>query len=332
MLTTIAAGRVFDFSHVVGGRQLIGVANLAFGEGDDVYAVLKPEGFTDVLRLTIGPEPGDEEITATFSEINEGFFKSVWPAAAAVDSENNVYVTDELQHLVSIFDREGIFLRSFGEHGRGKGQFDRPSGIAFRENDDLYVVDTLNHRVQKLTKDGGFISEWGGHGSGEGEFNAPWGIAVDGSGDVYVADHKNHRIQKFDTEGNFVFALGEHGSSRGQFDHPSDVAVDSDGDIYVCDWVNNRVQVFDWEAEFITELHGSARELSKWQKLYVSGNPDVYKARRRAYSLDPEAKFALPTGVKFDENRSRLLVVDSQRWRIQIYNKLSDYSDPQFNI
>ena len=332
MLTTSAAGRVFDFSHVVGGRQITGIVHLAFGEGDDVYIVKKAAGFTDVLRLSIGPEPEDEEVTARFSEVNEGFFRDAWPACVTVGPNSDVYVTDELRHLVSVFDRDGLFLRHIGEHGIGEGQFDRPSGIVFNASGRMLVVDTLNHRVQELTTDGKFVNAWGSHGSEDGQFRSPWGITVDSDDHVYVADHKNHRIQKFDPDGNFKFALGGYGSEKGQFDHPSDVAVDPDGDIYVCDWVNNRVQVFDSDGGYISELGGSAIELSKWQKQYVRGNPDVYKARRRVSSLDPETMLALPTGVSFDASRSRLFVVDSQRWRIQIFNKLDDYSDPQFNI
>lgn len=332
MLTTSAAGRVFDFSHVVGGRQITGIVNLAFGEGDDVYMVKKAAGFTDVLRLSVGPEPGDEEVTARFSEVNDGFFRDAWPACVAVGPDSDVYVTDELRHLVSVFDRDGLFLRHVGEHGTGEGQFDRPSGIVFNKSGRMLVVDTLNHRVQELTTDGEFINAWGSHGSEEGQFRSPWGITVDGNGDVYVADHKNHRIQKFGADGAFKFALGSYGSEKGQFDHPSDVAVDPDGDIYVCDWVNNRVQVFDSEGGYVSELNGAAIELSKWQKQYVRGNPDVYKARRRVSSLDPETVLALPTGVQFDVARSRLFIVDSQRWRIQIFDKLNDYSEPQFNI
>ena len=332
MLTTSAAGRVFDFSHVVGGRQITGIVNLAFGEGDDVYMVKKAAGFTDVLRLSVGPEPGDEEVTARFSEVNDGFFRDAWPACVAVGPDSDVYVTDELRHLVSVFDRDGLFLRHVGEHGTGEGQFDRPSGIVFNKSGRMLVVDTLNHRVQELTTDGEFINAWGSHGSEEGQFRSPWGITVDGDGDVYVADHKNHRIQKFGADGAFKFALGSYGSEKGQFDHPSDVAVDPDGDIYVCDWVNNRVQVFDSEGGYVSELNGAAIELSKWQKQYVRGNPDVYKARRRVSSLDPETVLALPTGVQFDVARSRLFIVDSQRWRIQIFDKLDDYSEPQFNI
>ena len=86
------------------------------------------------------------------------------------------------------------------------------------------------------------------------------------------------------------------------------------------------------ETKYITTFDGDAQELSKWQHEYVLSNPDVYKVRRRVYSLEPEWRFALPMGVVFDNEKSRMLVADSQRWRIQIYNKLSDYSDPQFNI
>ena len=313
------------------GRQRAGLVNLAFGDGDDVYRAKKAAGFTDVLRLSVGPEPGDEEVTARFSEVNDGFFRDAWPACVAVGPDSDVYVTDELRHLVSVFDRDGLFLRHVGEHGTGEGQFDRPSGIVFNKSGRMLVVDTLNHRVQELTTDGEFVNAWGSHGSEEGQFRSPWGITVDGDGDVYVADHKNHRIQKFGADGAFKFALGSYGSEKGQFDHPSDVAVDPDGDIYVCDWVNNRVQVFDSEGGYVSELNGAAIELSKWQKQYVRGNPDVYKARRRVSSLDPETVLALPTGVQFDVARSRLFIVDSQRWRIQIFDKLDDYSDPQFN-
>ena len=84
--------------------------------------------------------------------------------------------------------------------------------------------------------------------------------------------------------------------------------------------------------EYITTFIGDAQELSKWQLEYVRSNPDVYKARRRVYTLEPEWRFALPSAVEFDSHNSRLMVADTQRWRIQIYNKLLDYSDPQFNI
>lgn len=332
MLTISVAGRVLDFSHVVGGRPITGVVSLAVGEGDDVFIVKKSATATDVQRLSIGSEPGDEEITATFSEVNEGLFDHSWPACIAIGPDHNVYVTDELKSDIMVFDRDGNLIRRIGVPGHGDGEFDRPSGIAFDGSGNMLVVDTMNNRVQKLTSDGRFVAAWGERGSANGQFQSPWGIAVDGAGAIYVADHLNHRVQKFTETGEFVASIGRYGSGPGEFDHPTDVAVDSSGDFYVCDWVNNRVQVFDVDGKYVTELAGSAVEMSKWQKRYVEGNPDVAKARRRVPSLELEAPFALPTGLDFDGKRLRLLVVDSQRWRIQIFNRLQDYSDPQFNI
>jgi hypothetical protein len=40
----------------------------------------------------------------------------------------------------------------------------------------------------------------------------------------------------------------------------------------------------------------------------------------------------MPRGVAFDEEKGRLMVADTQRGRIQIYNKLKDYLEPQFNL
>ncbi len=335
-LTTSAAGRAYDFSHVVGGRQITGIVNMAFGADDDIYITKKALGFFDVMRLKIGAEPGDEEEITSFREANPGFFDEAWPACVAIGPELDVYVTDELRHLISVFDRDGKFIRNIGQTGTGPGQFDRPSGIVFAEDGSMYVSDTMNHRIQHLTSDGELIHGFGAHGTDEGQFQSPWGINLDGDGNVFVADHKNHRIQKFDGSGNFLSALGSPdstpGAGAGEFDHPSDVAIDPDGEIYVCDWVNDRVQVFNKAGEYLLQLGGSAVELSKWQKRYIQGNPDVYKARRRVDSLEPESRFALPTGVKFENSRNRLFVVDSERWRIQIFNKLEGYAEPQFNI
>lgn len=332
-LTTSAAGRAYDFSRVVGGRQQMnGIISMAFGQDDDVYITQKALLFFDVTRLKIGPEPDDEELVMSFRDIDPNNFDGAWPACLAVGPDQDVYVTDELRHLISVFDGDGHFIRNFGQPGTGPGQFDRPSGIIFAADGSMYVSDTMNHRIQHLTSAGELIHAFGSQGPDEGQFESPWGINLDGEGNVFVADHRNHRIQKFDAGGNFISAIGSYGSGAGEFDHPTDVAIDPDGDIYVCDWANDRVQVFNQSGEYLLQMGGSAVALSKWQKRYVESNPDVIKARRRVNSLDPETKFALPTSVRFDVNRNRLFVVDSQRWRIQIFNKLKDYAEPQFNI
>ena len=332
MLTRIVDDRVYDFARVVGGRQIMGLYTLGLGSGNDVYCILRMPYSAKVLRLSIGDIQDDEELSNELGSYGEAIGEFIWPAGVAVDSHDNVFVTDEWLNRVTVFSPDGQFLRTFGTSGTGEVQFNRPSGITVDSNDDLYIVDTMNHRVQKCSNEGGFISQWGNYGVHPGEFNSPWGITTDDAGCVFVADHKNHRIQKFMATGEFLLQLGRFGKCDKQFDHPTNVAVDTNGEIYVCDWVNNRVQTYDSDQNYLTTFLGDAQDLSKWQKEYVNSSPDVYKARRRVDSLEPEWRLALPMAVVFDNAKSRLLIADSQRWRIQIYNKLADYSDPQFNI
>ncbi|MCE2457992.1 MAG: 6-bladed beta-propeller [Dehalococcoidia bacterium] len=334
MLTKIVGERVYDFSHVVGGRdQVMGPLAVAFGRDNEMYAVVSAlGGGRGITKYTVGLYPGEEEMVQRIGESGQGPGQLMWTSGIALDSDYNIYVTDAMTDRISVFSEGGEFLRSFGSSGDGEVQFSRPSGITIDQDDNLLVVDTMNHRVQKLSRDGRYLSEWGSEGSDPGQFRAPWGITTDADGCIYVADHLNHRIQKFDADAVFMFELGSKGSGDYEFDHPSDVAIDPDGDIYVCDWANHRVQAFTADREYVTTFIGDAQELSKWQLEYVRSNPDVYKARRRVYTLEPEWRFALPSAVEFDSRNSRLMVADTQRWRIQIYNKLHDYDDPQFNI
>jgi DNA-binding beta-propeller fold protein YncE len=342
MLTTVAAGRVYDFSHAVGRGALSGMGfrmaiALALGEGDTLYAVnrgweqvqnvpaSRTQLGTRVGKFTIGPMPGDEEAVCDFSRPGDGPGQLIWPAGIALDSQENVYVTDEWLNRISIFDQDGTFLRDWGTAGSDDGELNGPSGIAIDRQDVLYIVDSRNHRVQKFTKDGKFLNTWGSLGSGEGQFNSPWGITLDHLGNVYVADHKNHRVQKFTPDGQFIMQFGSYGTGKGQLNRPTDVAVDPDGDVYVCDWANHRIQIFGPDGKCVTSLRGDAQELSKWAKMSLEASPDAMKRRREVHSLEREWRFSFPTAVVFDDHYGRLIVSDTQRNRLQIYNKLKDY-------
>ena len=349
MVTQLVAGRVFDFSRVVGRSAASGIGftqpvAVAIGGGDLVYVLSRgweqnanvPWNRTQagirVGMLTIGDQPWDEEFVGDFSKAGDAPGEFIWPAGMALDSRGNVYVTDEWLNRVSIFDSQGNFQDMWGSQGTNEGQFQGPSGIAVGQDDELYVVDSRNHRVQKFSKNGGFLAQWGGLGAAAGQLDSPWGITVDHQGDVYVADHKNHRVQKFSPDGRPMAKFGSYGTGRGQLNRPSDVAVDPDGDVYACDWANHRVQVFGPDGRFVTSFRGDAQELSKWAKMALDANPDAAKRRREVPDLEVEWRFSFPTGIAFDAVKNRLFVTDCQRGRLQIYNKLKDYKQPARTI
>ena len=64
----------------------------------------------------------------------------------------------------------------------------------------------------------------------------------------------------------------------------------------------------------------------------INANPDVLKARNRVYTMEPESRFCLPVALAFDPEKERLAVADTQRQRLQLYNKVGGYVEPQFNL
>lgn len=338
-MTSQIQGVTFRYSHTIGRGEEAGTGfknpvSVARGEGDLLYVVNRAYDYRgDSKRITvctvgeeyIGEMGNGGRLGGDLMDSGESTADGslVWPTSIALDSEGNIYVSDEWLNRIGIFSKDGEWLGSWGVVGDGDGQFDQPSGIEFDNDDNLYVVDTGNNRIQKFTKDGQFLAAWGKEGSRGGEFSMPWGIDIDANGDIYVADWRNDRIQKLTPDGQPLMTFGSTGKDSGQFSRPTDVAVDSEGLIYVADWDNDRIQVFDGDARFITEILGDAT-LSKWAETKLDANPEMRLQREIAQGLERERRFWGPIAVEVDAE-GRIFVVDSQRNRIQIYRKISPY-------
>lgn len=339
MLTTVIAGRVYDFSHAVGRNAAAGngfslPSGLALASAGVTYVVSRGNETnfgSRVSKVFIGG-PREEEVLAEFCYYGTDPGQSQWPNSVALDKQGNVYVSDDWLNRIAIFDAEGTFVSQWGTSGSGKGQLNGPAGLAFDQDDNLFVVDSRNHRVQVFAKHGTLMSSWGTQGSNPGQFNTPWGMTIDSEGAVYIADWKNSRVQKFDQDGHFEMQFGQPGDGPQDLNHPSDVAVDDDGDVYVADWGNHKVRVYTPEGDLLASLIGDAQVLAKWAQESVDANPDMAKMRRRVKSLELEWCFCYPSAVAFDTEQSRLIVADSQRGRLQIYAKDRDYVEPQLNL
>ena len=332
MLTTVAAGRVFDYSYCIG---MYGMSGQGFWSpqdfalaGDTMYVLSRgaEELGQRVSRVTL-----DHQFLGQFGAFGRGDGQFVWPRSIALDDDGNVYASDDFLNRVSVFDSEGTFLSCWGEAGDDKGRLNGPCGLAFDGEGNILVVDSLNHRVQRFTAEGKFLGKFGQSGDADGEFNLPWGICLDDAGNVYVADWKNNRVQKFDPDGNFLLKFEAAATSGvGDLHGPTGVAVDSEGDVYVTDWGNHRLQVYAPDGRFIATLVGDAQQPSPWTQTYIDANPDIVKARRRV-DLEPEWRFRRPVAVREDEN-DRIFVLESNRHRIQVYDKVKDYEEHPLNL
>ena len=332
MLTTVAAGRVFDYSHCIGmysqsGQGFWTPQDFVLGKDGRVYVLSRG---VEQLGQRVSKINLDSEFQGQFGSFGGEEGRFIWPRSIDVDQDGRVYVSDEYTNRISVFDAEGAFRYHWGRYGDDDGLLSGPSGIAFDSNNNLWVVDSLNHRVQCFRQQGPFISKFGTQGSGDGELEMPWGLCIDNNQDIYVADWGNNRVQKFSPDGKLLVVFEGTSDGVGSLKGPSGVAVDSEGDVYVTDWGNHRVQIYDASGRFITTLVGDAQEPSPWTQTYIDANPEIIKARRRA-NMEPEWRFRRPVAVNVDANY-RIIVLESARHRIQVYNKLKDYEEHSLNL
>ena len=165
------------------------------------------------------------------------------------------------------------FDMSFGNYGKGGGEFNSPGCIVSDKKGNLYICDELNHRVQKFNKDGKYILSFGGFGSMEGRFRTPAGISIDRDENILISDWQNHRVQKLSSDGIFISSFGKHGSKDGELNRPSGIAVDKNGFIYVSDLGNKRIQKFNRDWKFIKSF--GADILKEPFAIHITGREEI---------------------------------------------------------
>jgi len=210
------------------------------------------------------------------------------PIAAAVDAEDNIYITDSLNSRVYAFDRKGNFRFEITS-------LERPTGIAVdKKGKRLYVSDTKKDTVEVYDLNGKKIQTIGERGQDPGQFNFPVDLCVDNNGDLYVVDTMNFRIQIFNSNGKFLTMFGRHSDGTGDFGRPKGVSVDSEGNIYVADALFDTVQIFNRKGNFLLNFGTLGRQAGF---------------------------FWLPSGM-FIDSTDKIYVADSYNKRIQIFDYL----------
>ena len=138
-----------------------------------------------------------------------GMFNCPW--GVAVNTRDEIAVTDSWNHRVQIFNSDGKYLRSFGREGNKAGEFKHPKCIAFHKNGNIFVADHWNHRIQIFSGEGEYVGMFGGEGSSDSQLSDPWGLSADSDGNIIVADAGNKLIKIFSPDGKFLMKIGGQG-------------------------------------------------------------------------------------------------------------------------
>jgi len=114
------------------------------------------------------------------------------PRGVTVDSAGRVYVADQSNNRIQVFDSSGAYLTSIGQSsGNRTGQLRNPSGVALDSAGNLYVADRENHRIQKyvIGVPGWLQSNINGFGD---RLNYSAGSLAVFNGQLYAGTHNNN--------------------------------------------------------------------------------------------------------------------------------------------
>ena len=208
-----------------------------------------------------------------------------YPVGIAYDSNGNLFIADETNHVVRRIDHGTGDISTFAGQQASPGfsigggvatsaQMQSPSGLVVDSNNNVYVADRSNNVVFKITP-AGVISIFAGSGStgygGDGgsataaaaEFNNIWALGIDSSNNIYIADTGNNLIRKVTQAGNLSTFAGDvadvSGCNSSQYStgappytalqahlcFPQGLAFDFLGNAYITDTKNDVIYKVD---------------------------------------------------------------------------------------
>ena len=145
------------------------------GKGQQVFK-FSPQG---KVLLTLGKAGVAGDGPDTFNQ----------PDDVAIAPNGDIFVSDGHtpgmgNARVVKFTRDGKFVKQWGKHGSGPGEFEVPHALAFDSRGRLFVGDRANNRIQIFDQDGNFLDQWK-------QFSRPSGIYIDKNDVLYVTDSES---------------------------------------------------------------------------------------------------------------------------------------------
>ena len=157
------------------------------------------------------------------------------PTDVALAADGEIYVADGYGNsTVHRFSPEGEHRATWGEPGRGPGQFTTPHAVWVDRADRVLVADRENDRVQLFDREGHYLGAWG-------DFYHPMDICEDDRGGILVTD-QIPRLSLLSPDGILL------GRARAVWNGAHGVAANARGDIFLAEIQPNRITKLTLEA------------------------------------------------------------------------------------
>jgi sugar lactone lactonase YvrE len=241
----------------------------ATDKGSDMVIKFNPEGRVEMV-FGRKSEASDAEAHPWERNANpplphvDGRFRQ--PTDVTWDPQGNIYISDGYVNArVAKYDKNGDWVKSWGKHGKGPGEFNLVHSIAADAQGLIYVGDRNNRRIQVFDGDGNFKREFkidvpfdnakpaignkpdlSTYLQTGGSFTpgAPWALCITPPPNqvLYSSDSYPGRVYKLSLDGKVLGYFGRSGKQPKQFGWIHEMACPSENELYVAEILNWRVQ------------------------------------------------------------------------------------------
>ena len=242
----------------------------ATDKGSDMIVKFNPQGR---VVMVFGRKPEASDLEAKPYERNlekplphqDGRFRQ--PTDVTWGPDGTIYISDGyVNSRVAKISKDGDWIKSWGQKGKGQGEFNLVHSIAADAKGNVYVGDRNNRRIQVFDGDGNFQREikidvpfdqnakpaignkpnLQSYLQTGGSFapGAPWALCITPPPNqvLYSSDSYPGRIYKLSLDGKVLGVLGSSGKQLKQFGWIHEMACPSENVLFVAEILNWRVQ------------------------------------------------------------------------------------------
>ncbi len=284
VMPAVMFGEKADDGHDSAKMQFGKPKSLAVDAEGNIYCSSKN---FDLTKFT-----ADGEFVSVIGEFGEGKGQWKYPKGLAINSKNQVVISDARLFKVLVLNQDGSVVVEFGQKGEGEADFTDIGPCAVDADDNIYVSDDTNG-IMVFDPTGKYIKTIVAPVDSEEGTKEMGYVAVNSAnGKLYIADDGEGEVDVYDlATGKYEFSMGGHGQGAGQF------AEDIEG---IC--------IGPWNLVFAMDENAGKVHVYQEDGTHVTtfGNAGIY-----------EGEFADAEGIAYDAVNRRIVIADEKNYRLQ---------------